>query len=676
MNISPSHIQGGLVVGGGNGNVLASDYISSYSPEALITSISNIIINVPEPLLQLSNDINNTGNIRLNSSTDATNGGINSLNITSTSGKLSLQNNSLSISNNGAITTINSTTDAVNSTTASLILQGGMYLNKSIIIATELSALDGYHSLVNNSIAGVLSITNQSVLGSSSIDFYDNNAAIKLKIGYGNNSYDAPLNGISYIESVNTGLLFRGNSTDSFIVNTDATVVFYDTTSSTSVSNASVVFSGGISINNTADATSISNGGSITSGGGISALKSIRAGLGFYTSTFVDFTKVSPIASPLTSTLRLYTDSNDYLLKSITDSGIITVYQPTNTKGDISVHNGTTQVRLPVGTDGYVIIADSSTATGLGWAQSITGVDAGVATTSISKSVYLDESYITQEATGAYVNYISPNIKYGASCNIFSSKSDASKNGALLIFNNNSSLTTNGSFDFSYFPYSGVYIIKDYPEGTGQYELYSSDSLGNVQVTLTGTVPAVVITNTFGCGFITVSSANGPSSVFIYAKSNPTLSTGAIATLVNSPGIAGSKLQLVWASNSSLSIKKTTNGDDGIYNITDIFQLSILNSGTVTLTGTSTSVINNFMFYQNKSFSICVFNTNSNFPCAVFTVSKNSYSRVGCIMTVGSPGTTSGEMLTLTWGAQQLLLVSKNGVNYDGVYHVYFSNIN
>lgn len=41
---------------------------------------------------------------------------------------------------------------------------------------------------------------------------------------------------------------------------------------------------------------------------------------------------------------------------------------PTTTKGDLIAHNGTDNVRLAVGTDGQVLVADSATATGLSWA--------------------------------------------------------------------------------------------------------------------------------------------------------------------------------------------------------------------------------------------------------------------------------------------------------------------
>lgn len=48
-------------------------------------------------------------------------------------------------------------------------------------------------------------------------------------------------------------------------------------------------------------------------------------------------------------------------------SGDTTVPLPTTTKGDLIVHNGTTDVRLPVGTDGQVLRADSADAEGVVW---------------------------------------------------------------------------------------------------------------------------------------------------------------------------------------------------------------------------------------------------------------------------------------------------------------------
>ena len=43
---------------------------------------------------------------------------------------------------------------------------------------------------------------------------------------------------------------------------------------------------------------------------------------------------------------------------------------PTTTKGDVIAHNGTNNVRLPVGTNGYLLVADSAQSTGLNWTNS------------------------------------------------------------------------------------------------------------------------------------------------------------------------------------------------------------------------------------------------------------------------------------------------------------------
>ncbi len=47
---------------------------------------------------------------------------------------------------------------------------------------------------------------------------------------------------------------------------------------------------------------------------------------------------------------------------------------PTTTKGDIIVHNGTTNVRLPVGTNGQILEADSAVASGVKWANASGGI--------------------------------------------------------------------------------------------------------------------------------------------------------------------------------------------------------------------------------------------------------------------------------------------------------------
>lgn len=48
--------------------------------------------------------------------------------------------------------------------------------------------------------------------------------------------------------------------------------------------------------------------------------------------------------------------------------------QPQTTKGDLATHNGTTFVRLPVGSDGQILSADSAEAYGMKWIDAPTGI--------------------------------------------------------------------------------------------------------------------------------------------------------------------------------------------------------------------------------------------------------------------------------------------------------------
>jgi hypothetical protein len=48
---------------------------------------------------------------------------------------------------------------------------------------------------------------------------------------------------------------------------------------------------------------------------------------------------------------------------------------PTTTKGDLTVHDGTDNVRVPVGANGQVLTADSAEATGVKWATPATATE-------------------------------------------------------------------------------------------------------------------------------------------------------------------------------------------------------------------------------------------------------------------------------------------------------------
>jgi hypothetical protein len=80
---------------------------------------------------------------------------------------------------------------------------------------------------------------------------------------------------------------------------------------------------------------------------------------------YTTFKVQSEPSSPLSNNEILYIDGLKF--KSKDSSGVITTYEPTTTKGDITVHNGSTQIRLPIGTNGYSLIADDNEVSGVRW---------------------------------------------------------------------------------------------------------------------------------------------------------------------------------------------------------------------------------------------------------------------------------------------------------------------
>jgi hypothetical protein len=56
-----------------------------------------------------------------------------------------------------------------------------------------------------------------------------------------------------------------------------------------------------------------------------------------------------------------------------TQTAAMDALAPTTTKGDLIVHNGTDNIRLPVGTDGDVLVADSGETAGMKWEAPASG---------------------------------------------------------------------------------------------------------------------------------------------------------------------------------------------------------------------------------------------------------------------------------------------------------------
>jgi hypothetical protein len=84
---------------------------------------------------------------------------------------------------------------------------------------------------------------------------------------------------------------------------------------------------------------------------------------------YIQMAGVTVPANPGGGQYRYYTET-DGLLKSKSSSGVVTIYQPCNTKGDLQSHNGTTNIRVPVSIDGSRLICDSTSTSGVSWNSS------------------------------------------------------------------------------------------------------------------------------------------------------------------------------------------------------------------------------------------------------------------------------------------------------------------
>lgn len=366
-----------------------------------------------------------------------------------------------------------------------------------------------------------------------------------------------------------------------------------------------------------------------------------------------------------------YSDTIDSKFKSIDNSGNVTVYQPITTKGDLATHNGTTQVRLSIGTTGQVLTVNSGNY--LQWADNNFTGGNSIYVNTISLPSNIDVS-VTDTSIGSHFCFIWPSIYYRQSANYFYSKRSANIIADVTVINNNKSLS--GTLIPSYPVYQG-FTLKN-TDTTGPFKTLDSSQFIKTQITLTGTATTVYTTNTTGAYYLSITSdfIDGPSSNFLICKSIASSTTAAITRISNSPGTSPlTNLVITWPSSGSLSISKTTSSFNGIYNITDNFQYTNTQS-TINLTTSTTIPGNVFGYYTQKSFGLSVKSNITNGPNAIFFVSKNSNTVNGNMYSIRSNGATTGEKLNLTWGINSLLTLSKTGVNYSGDYTLTFTKLN
>jgi hypothetical protein len=269
---------------------------------------------------------------------------------------------------------ISNTTDAVSATNGGTITTaGGVAIAKKLFVGTDLS-------VGGNVVSGVWTASTITVPYG----------------GTGDTSFTA------------TGVLL-GNGTSAIYAGTGITyatstltlpkIISNDSTATTSLSTGSILVSGGIGISNTTDAVSATNGGTITTAGGVAIAKKLFVGSSADFGSFIDISSISPPSNPSSGYSRLYVDNSDGFLKRKNSSGVVKTYNPNTSKGDIMTHDGTNDIRLPVGTLNQVLFSDSTLSSGVGWRD----LSTETAATNPESSKYF-EAYVSanQTLSGTY----------------------------------------------------------------------------------------------------------------------------------------------------------------------------------------------------------------------------------------------------------------------------------
>jgi hypothetical protein len=392
-----------------------------------------------------------------------------------------------------------------------------------------------------------------------------------------------------------------------------------------------------------------------------------------FTDNYFTMTPITAPSNPPSGKQRVYVDTTDNLLKSRNDTGIVTVYQPLTTKGDLLTHNGTTQVALPVGASGYVLTSNPASSTGLEWVVN------NASSNSVVKNTFTlndSASYIIDKVYGSWYACIAPLCLNGASCIFFTSKNIHTSNGSHIYrMCNNNSLISIDDLSLAWQAYKSVKIDKNYSEGKGDYLNNSNKDFNYTVVTLTVTSWVSLGTEynvTTGAFFVSVySDNNGPCATFVICKSDSTLNSGSIFVISSSNGSFGTSLNFRWLAASGLQISKSNINNNGDYNVINNFQN--ITSTTITLSGTSIVTLPKtfFNFYESKTFVIRIYsNAVANSPKSIIFVSKNTNGVSAPQTSNRSPGKTTLERIFLSWESNSLVKINKDGPNYDGVYIV------
>jgi hypothetical protein len=393
-----------------------------------------------------------------------------------------------------------------------------------------------------------------------------------------------------------------------------------------------------------------------------------------FSDNYFIMTNISSPSTPSINTHVFYVDSVDSFFKSINSSGVVKIYNPLVNKGEVLTHNGTIDTVLPIGTPGQILISNPTTSTGLEWSNPNISIRPSENIFTLLDKNITHSTYVLHAATGSYYVCIAPLIPLGASCILFSSKSIPTNTGSVYKMCNNISLSQSGNLFFLWDPYKSGRVYKDYVEADGDYLNYHNAQFITSSISLSGTSWVSLGTNysnITGAYFISVSSSlEGPCLTIAICKSDSTLNSAASFIITSSQSVSGNNLNIRWLSGLGIEISKTTSNDSGTYNVINNFQY--VTSTSVSLSGVATTMVPKtlFQFYEQRTFIMRVYSSIANSPKSIFFMSKNLNTIAGIQTSVNSPGKTTLEKLYLTWNANSLLSIYKDGINYDGTYTI------
>jgi hypothetical protein len=217
--------------------------------------------------------------------------------------------------------------------------------------------------------------------------------------------------------------------------------------------------------------------------------------------------------------------------------------------------------------------------------------------------------------------------------------------------------------------YCPLEMYKNNTNANGTIDVHTSGNSNDcyTSLELIGTIPSEFSSKLFGIHMIKITNKiYGSTGIFALCKNNRA-NVGTVIKLTSSNPSSLEKLKCLWNSNVSATVEKTSILYDGIYTITTTEPFYKL---YIALSGTSSTILPYFL--ANYTGYIMIENTMINAPCALFSVSKVLGETVSNVITVISArGMTTHEKLQLVF-SDTSIAVSKNGINYDGIYRVSF----